>query len=81
MPVCGCQNPAAGISSDPSKKILRRKASKENPQKKSLKKKRLQKKNLKRITTKSLKRKGLIRKAEENEICQENLLDNHIDAE
>ena len=30
---------------------------------------------------KSLKRKGLIRKAEENEICQENLLDNHIDAE
>ena len=78
----------------PQKKILRRKASKEKaskekpqtnnnkkPQKKRPQKKRLQKKNLKRITTKSLKRKGLIRKAEENEICQENLLDNHIDAE
>ena len=69
------------LKKDPQKKGLKRKSSEEKPQKKRLQKKRLQKKNLKRITTKSLKRKGLIRKAEENEICQENLLDNHIDAE
>lgn len=71
MPVCGCQKPAARIYSDlskkPQKKDLKRKTSKEKPQQEKLKK--------------SLKRKGLIRKAEENEICQENLLDNHIDAE
>jgi hypothetical protein len=47
MPVCGCQNPAAGIYSDPQKrsseerpqkKILRRKASKEKASKEKLKK-------------------------------------------
>lgn len=69
LPSClsaGVRNRQQGFTVTPQKN-LRRKTSKEKPQKKNLKK--------------SLKRKGLIRKAEENEICQENLLDNHIDAE